>query len=229
MYPVTYEADYEREPNRLTTFFRYVLLIPWFIVAFVYLIAGAFSHLIAWFAVVILGRYPEGLYRFNSGLLRYFIRVVSYGSLITDKYPPFGLDPDPTYPVRVQVAPRPEKQSRLKAFFRAILFLPLYFLYAVGIGTIHSGAAVTSWFTIVFRGYQPAGVHNALIFTSAWFTRAGGYYLLLTDEYPPVGDEGPQLGDVRAGGQAALSGASTTPPPTTPATEQQPLPPEERG
>jgi hypothetical protein len=43
--------------------------------------------------------------------------------------------------------------------------------------------------TIVFRGYQPAGVHNALAFTNGWITRAYAYMLLMRDEYPPVGDE----------------------------------------
>lgn len=226
MYPVTYEADYEREPNRLTTFFRLLLVIPWIIVAYIYEIAVLFTAIFAWFALLFTGRYPEGLYNFNSGVLRYFVRVNSYAGLLTDKFPPFGISTDPTYPVRLQVAPREEKQSRLKVFFRLILAIPLFFV-AYAINFVHLGAVFVSWLTIVFRGYQPAGAHNALLFTTAWQARVGGYLLLLTDIYPPVGDEAPQLGDVRASGQAALSGSSTPPAPSTPATEQQPLPPEE--
>jgi Domain of unknown function (DUF4389) len=109
-----------------------------------------------------------------------------------------------------------------------LLAFPLFLLF-YAINGLHQGAAAVSWLTIVFRGYQPAGVHNALLFTTAWQARVGGYILLLTDAYPPVGDEAPQVGDVRASGQAALSGSSTPPAPSTPATEQQPLPPEERG
>ena len=33
MYPVTYEADFQPEQNRATTFFRIILAIPWLIVA----------------------------------------------------------------------------------------------------------------------------------------------------------------------------------------------------
>jgi hypothetical protein len=208
MYPVSYEADYTRERNRLTTFFRLILAIPWLIVAFIYLIAALVVTIIAWFALVILGRYPEWAYNFNSGVLRYIARFYAWAYLQVDPYPPFGFSPDPTYPVRVQFAPRPERQSRLKALFRLILAIPIFVL-AYLMSILHNGASFVAWLTIVFRGYQPAGVHNALLFTNSWFTRAYAYaYLLLRDEYPPVGDEPPQVGDVPAAGQPALGAAA---------------------
>jgi hypothetical protein len=209
MYPVSYEADYLRERNRLTTFFRIILAIPWLIVAYIYVIAAFVTVLISWFALVITGRYPQGLYNFGSGVLRYVVRANAWVYLQTDQWPPFGLGPDPTYPVRVQVAPRAEKQSRLKVFFRLILAIPLHFV-ALGIAYLHLGAGVVAWLTIVFRGYQPAGVHNALAFTNAWNARVLAYLMLLRDEYPPVGDEPAQVGDVPAAGQPALGGSAAT-------------------
>jgi hypothetical protein len=207
MYPIAYEADYVRERNRLTTGFRLILAIPWIIVAYVYELAATVVAVIAWFALVILGRYPEWAYDFNAGALRYFIRFFAWGFLQTDQFPPFGIGPDPTYPVRLQVAPRAEKQSRLKALFRIILVLPLLVVqYAINF--IHTGAAIVAWLTIVFRGYQPAGVHNALAFANGWHARTFGYLLLLRDEYPPVGDEPVQVGDVPAAGQPALGGSA---------------------
>ena len=71
MYPVSYEADFKAQPDRVTTFFRIILAIPWLIVAYVYLILSAFTHFFAWVAVVILGRYPEWLYNFNAGVVRF--------------------------------------------------------------------------------------------------------------------------------------------------------------
>jgi hypothetical protein len=207
MYPISYEADYERERNRLTTFFRIILAIPWLIVAYIYEIAAFVVVVIAWFALLILGRYPEWAYNFNSGALRYFIRANAWIFLQTDKFPPFGFSPDPTYPVRLQVAPRAEKQSRLKTLFRIILAIPLWFV-AFAINYVHVGATFVAWMTIVFRGYQPAGIHNALAFTNAWHARAIGYLMLLRDEYPPVGDEPVQVGDVPAAGQPALGGSA---------------------
>ena len=111
--------------------------------------------------------------------------------------------------MRLQVAPRAEKQSRLKALFRIFLILPLIVVqYAINF--IHLGAAVVAWLTIVFRGYQPAGIHNALAFANGWHARTFGYLLLLRDEYPPVGDEPVQVGDVQAAGQPALGGAAAS-------------------
>jgi hypothetical protein len=217
MYPITYEADYKREPSRVKSFFRFILVIPWLIVAYVYIIAAIFTLLAAWVAIIITGRYPEGLYNFNSGVLRYFTRVNSFEFLLTDEYPPFGLRPDPTYPVRLEIAPRPESQSRLSAHFRLILAIP-QFILGYGINFLHLGAVVVSWLTIVFRGYQPAGVHNALTFTTAWQARVGGYIALLTDAYPPDGDEGVQVGDVRPSAPAAP--AQPEPPAAPPAEGQ---------
>jgi len=207
MYPVSYEADYERERDRLTTFFRLILAIPWLIVGSIYGIAALVTVFIAWFALLITGRYPEGLYNFGAGVLRYVVRTNAWVYLQTDKFPPFGLGPDPTYPVRVQVAPRAEKQSRLKVLFRLLLAVPLEFI-AFGINYLHLGAGLVAWLTIVFRGYQPAGVHNALAFTNAWHARVLAYLMLLRDEYPPVGDEAAQVGDLPAPGQPALGGTA---------------------
>ena len=196
MYPITYEADYNREPGRVSTFFRYILAIPWLIVAYIYGIAAVFTLLAAWVVIIVTGRQPDGLYNFNGGVLRYVTRAQSFQYLVTDAWPPFGLRPDPTYPVRLNIAERPERQSRLKALFRLILAIPLFFV-AWAISILHYGAIFVSWLTIVFRGYQPAGVHNALVFTSAWGARFGGYLFMLTDVYTPVGDEGVQVGDTR--------------------------------
>jgi hypothetical protein len=78
--------------NRLTTFFRPILLIPHFIVLAFVGIAAAFAIFIAWFAVIILGRWPDGLRDFVLGYFRWAVRVNGYALLLTDEYPPFTLD-----------------------------------------------------------------------------------------------------------------------------------------
>jgi hypothetical protein len=188
MYPISYEADFNPHPSRGTTFFRLILIIPWLIVGYVYIILSAFTHLFAWVAVVILGRYPQWLYNFNSGVLRYLTRFSAFAYLQTDAWPPFGISDDPSYPIRFNVAPRAERQSRLKAFFRVILALPmLIVLYAVG--AIHNGLALLAWLTIVFRGYLPEAVNNAMTYVNGLYARVGGYLMILTDDYPPIGLE----------------------------------------
>lgn len=77
--------------NRLTIFFRYFMIIPQIFVLFFVIIALYFVMIAAWFAVIILGRWPAGLRNFVIGYLGWIGRVSAYFSLLTDKYPPFGL------------------------------------------------------------------------------------------------------------------------------------------
>lgn len=210
MYPISYEADFDPTPNRWTTFFRIILAIPWIIVLYVYLILVAFTHLFAWVAVVILGRYPEWLYNFNSGVLRYAIRFYAWAYLQTDVWPSFGIGEEPDYPIRVNIAPRAERQSRLKAFFRIILILPML-VVSYAVNYVHLGAAVIAWLTIVFRGYMPEGVHSMLTFINSFYARVFGYYALLTDDYPPIGIEA-----ARPSGDQAPPGPPAPPAPPVP-------------
>lgn len=201
MYPVTYEADYNPAPNRWTTFFRPILAIPWFIVALFWGILFLFTHLLAWIAVTILGRYPEWLYGFNSGVLRFGIRLNGWIYLQSDEWPPFGLAEDPGYPIRVGIASRPERQSRLKAFFRLILALPVAIVVSYGNRFVLLGFAIMAWLTIVFRGYMPKAIHDGLSFVNGLDARVFGYIAILTDEYPPIGLD-------RPGGSAAVAPAA---------------------
>jgi hypothetical protein len=206
MYPVEYEVDFQPLQNRATTFFRIILAIPWIIVAYVYEIAAFFTHIAAWVMLVITGRYPEGLYKLNSGFVRYYVRTYAWIYLQSDEWPPFGISDDPSYPIRVNFAPREEKQNRLKVFFRIILAIPMLILtYAVSY--VHSFLGVIAWLTIVFRGYLPEGVNNAMTFCNSFYARLFGYIALLTDSYPPVGIE-----KGKGGGPAAAPAAAPIPP-----------------
>jgi len=189
MYPIDYEADFNPAPNRWTTFFRLILAIPWFIVALFWGILFAFTHLFAWVAIIVLGRYPQWLYDFNAGVLRFVVRVSAWIYLQTDVWPPFSLDDDPSYPIRLNISPRAERQSRLKALFRWILVLPVALVLSYGTSYIQMLAGVVAWLTIVFRGYMPEGVHNMLTFVNAFHARVLGYLTFLTDAYPPIGIE----------------------------------------
>jgi uncharacterized protein DUF4389 len=208
MYPVNYEADFNPAPNRWTTFFRLILAIPWFIVAAFWGVVFIFTHLIAWIAIIILGRYPQWLYEFNAGVVRFGVRVSAWIYLQTDVWPPFGLSDDPSYPIRVNIAPRAERQSRLKALFRWILALPVVLVLSYGTSYIQMTAGLVAWLTIVFRGYMPQGIHDMLTFVNSFHARVFGYLAFLTDDYPPVGRE-------RAG-EEPVAGTSATPPPPTP-------------
>jgi Domain of unknown function (DUF4389) len=189
MYPISYEADFNPTPNRWTTFFRLILAIPWFIVATFWGILFLFTHLFAWVAIIVLGRYPQWLYDFNAGVVRFSVRTSAWIYLQTDVWPPFALSDDPTYPIRVNIAPRAERQSRLKALFRWILALPVLLVLAYGTSYVQMAAGFVAWLTIVFRGYLPEGINSMLTFVNSFHARVLGYIAILTDDYPPIGLE----------------------------------------
>jgi hypothetical protein len=214
MYPISYEADPALEGrNRLTTFFRYIVAIPWLIVAAIYGLVAQIAAVIAWFAIVFTGKYPEGIYNFNAGYLRMISRVNGFEYLLTDAWPPFGGDEAPDYPVRVGVAPPLDQYSRLKTGFRFIVGIPVYLL-AIVQAIILSVCAFISWFAILFTGKLPEGLFNPIRSASAYLTRAGGYFLLLTEDWPPFSYE--ETGPAPAG-QISSEAASRTPEsPSTP-------------
>lgn len=209
MYPISYEADFNPEPDRWKTFFRLILAIPWFFVALFWGIVFTFTHLIAWIAIIILGRYPQWLYDFNAGVVRFGVRVSAWIYLQTDEWPPFSLSDDPSYPIRVNIAPPAERQSRLKALFRWILALPVVLVLAYGTSVIQQTAGVVAWLTIVFRGYLPEGVNSMMTFVNSFHARVFGYIAFLTDDYPPVGLE-------RAKAATAPGAPPATQPPAAP-------------
>jgi len=78
--------------NRLTVAFRLILVIPQLIVLTFLGIAAFVAWVIAFFAVLFTGRWPEGLRTFVVGVMRWSTRVTAYLYLLTDGYPPFSLD-----------------------------------------------------------------------------------------------------------------------------------------
>jgi Domain of unknown function (DUF4389) len=92
---VRFEVPYpnaRRDLNRFLPLVKWLLAIPHYIVLLVLTIAGVFAVIGAWFAILVTGRYPRGLFDFMEGIIRYENRVAGYALLLaTDEYPPFRL------------------------------------------------------------------------------------------------------------------------------------------
>jgi hypothetical protein len=187
-YPVTFEADYAERRSRLTAFFRLLLVIPLAIVLYFYAIVAFFAIVIAWFAIVITGRYPKGLYDFVAGYNRAVARITAYGLLLVDPYPQWGGSDDPGYPVRMKFAAPLERYSRLKAFFRFILAIPILILRYV-INLLLEIGAIAAWFVIVVTGKLPRGLFDVMVLANSYTARSDAYLFLLTETYPPFQDE----------------------------------------
>jgi len=187
-YPVTFEVDYVERRNRLTTFFRLLLVIPVAIVLYVFGIVASIAIVIAWFAIVITGRYPKGLYDFVADFNRFLARVTAYAVLLSDPYPPFSGADDPAYPVRMGFAGPLEHYSRLKTFFRIILAIPIMVLRYV-LNLLLEIGAFAAWFVILFTGKMPRGLFDLMVLANSYTARSDAYVFLLTETYPPFQDE----------------------------------------
>ena len=92
-YPVSFSLGSEpASRDRLSVALRLIYVIPHAVVLFFVGIAWFITAVIAWFAIVFNGAYPEGLYRFAVGYLRWSLRVEAYLLLMQDQYPPFSLE-----------------------------------------------------------------------------------------------------------------------------------------
>jgi hypothetical protein len=200
-YPVTFEADYSESRKRLTTFFRLILVIPVAIVLYIYAIVASFAILFAWFAIVFTGRYPQALYGFVAGYLRFVTRVTAYAALLCDPYPPFNGAPDASYPVRMEFAGPLERYSRAKTFFRLILAIPLLVARYV-MGLLLEIGAIAGWFVILVTGKMPRGLFDLMVLANSYTARSDAYIFLLTETYPPFQDE-----------QTRAAGTAGPPPP----------------
>ena len=91
-YPADLIIEYPESSSRLTGFFRWLLVIPhWIIVYFL----GTIRDILTIFALLIVlftGRYPEGMFDIIMGMNRWVYRVSAYGWLLVDDYPPFSFD-----------------------------------------------------------------------------------------------------------------------------------------
>ena len=81
-----------RQLSRWLPLVKWFLVIPHYIVLFFLWIGAVVAVIIAWFAILFTGRYPQNLFRFVVGVLRWSNRVTGYAFLlVTGQYPPFQL------------------------------------------------------------------------------------------------------------------------------------------
>jgi hypothetical protein len=80
------------ELNRWLPLVKWLLVIPHLFVLLFLLIGAFFAYVVAFFAVIFTGKWPEGIRKYVVGVSRWAYRVSAYFMLLTDEYPPFSLD-----------------------------------------------------------------------------------------------------------------------------------------
>ncbi|MFA1547731.1 DUF4389 domain-containing protein [Actinomadura chokoriensis] len=222
--PVRVDGRLDEPLSRWLWLVKWLLLIPHYIVLFFLGIAFTVLTVVAFFAILITGRYPRSIFDFNVGVLRWAWRVAFYGysALGTDRYPPFTLQDVPGYPARLAID-YPERLSRGLVLVKWwLLAIPHYLVVSLFLGAGPGGddsgwaantpglvgvlvffAAVALLFTARF----PQGIFGFVMGMNRWVLRVAGYAFLMTDRYPPFrldmggGEPTPEPGPSAMSGQ----------------------------
>jgi hypothetical protein len=102
-YPVrVHFAPPKEQYSRMKVLFRFILLIPVYIIQYVYNLMMQVGALCSWVMIVITGKQPEGLQNFINMAMRYHVDALSYQFLLTEDFPPITVDSRPA-----PVAPAP--------------------------------------------------------------------------------------------------------------------------
>jgi hypothetical protein len=194
-----YEVAYPEHLSRLMIFIKWLLVIPHLVVLALLGIGVYIVTLIAWFAILITGKYPRGMWNFTMMTMRWGARVTAYMYLQRDEYPPFG---DADYPVYYQME-YPERLSRGLIFIKWLLIIP-HFIVLYILNLLLEVVIVISWFAILFTGKYPRGMFDFTTGVTRWAHRVSVYVLLLTDAYPPfsMDNAAPASGAIAGGAMA---------------------------
>jgi hypothetical protein len=206
VYPVRLEGELDEPLSRWLWLFKWLLMIPHVIVLAFLWLAWCVVEVVAFFAILITGRYPRGLFDFAVGVMRWTWRVFfwSYSALGTDRYPPFTLADVPDYPARLDVA-YPESLSRGLVLVKWwLLAIPHYAIVAVfaggGWGIWGDAGREQTWalsggligllvffagVALLFTGRYPRTIFDFVLGMNRWVARVAAYAMLMTDRYPP--------------------------------------------
>lgn len=83
-----------QEYSRMKVLFRIIIGIPVYLIAYAMGIVAQIASVIAWFAIVITGKEPEGIYQMLRLGLSYQHRAMPYGLLLTEDWPEFTQEAD---------------------------------------------------------------------------------------------------------------------------------------
>jgi uncharacterized protein DUF4389 len=218
LYPLRLTGELSPRLSRGLWLVKWLLAIPHFMALVFLWIAFAVVSVVAFFAILITGRYPRRLFDFNVGVLRWSWRVgfYSYSALGTDRYPPFTLNDVSDYPARLEVD-YPESLSRGLVLVKWwLLALPHYLVVAVFVGgawatwtgadsqwMLGSGGLVGllvlfAGIMLLFTGRYPKSLYDFVLGMNRWVFRVAAYAGLMTDTYPPfrldMGADEPPIG-----------------------------------
>lgn len=94
-HPVRFQVDRSGSPTVGSALLRILYAIPSLIVLAFLTFVGAIVWVIAVVLVLVDEKYPESMWRFLLGLVRWEANLLAYLASIVDRYPPFALETGP--------------------------------------------------------------------------------------------------------------------------------------
>ena len=204
-YPVRVDASLDAPLSRWLWLVKWLLLIPHYLVLALLWITFIVLSVAAFFAILLTGSYPRPVFEFNVGVLRWTWRVQYYaaGAFGTDRYPPFTLADDPSYPAHLEVE-YPQRLSRGLVLVKWwLLAIPQYII----VGLFTGGGLWAAWradtdanwnwpgliailaviaaVIVLVTGRYPQQIFDFVLGLNRWVLRVAAYAGLMTDAYPP--------------------------------------------
>lgn len=185
-HPVTLHVMDDLRRSRLTVFFRFVLCVPHFIWLYLWTFLVEIVFILNWLVALVIGRPAKPFQRFTAAYLRYQSTVFAFLLLTANPFPGFTGEPG-SYPVELSAPTVPEKQNRLKTFFRIILVYPaLLITYAVVLPAMLFCFPLFSfaWWAALITGRMPRGFRDVGANAIRYIEQMYAYLFLVTGTYP---------------------------------------------
>jgi hypothetical protein len=187
-----FTADYPGQSSRLWALLyllfgiKGLVMIVHVLVLVVLMIGQFVVFVIAQAIVLFTAKMPEGMHRFQVGVLAQTNKINGWTYGLTDTLPPLMPSRD-AYPLETSVG-HPAQSSRLWALLNILLvkglaLLPhLIVLYVLGIAV--AVVVFIAQIAILVTGRFPRGMYDFVVGVMRWQTRVSAFMFGLRDEYP---------------------------------------------
>ncbi len=200
-YPVGLQIEYPEKSDRLSTFFRILIIIP--IMIILSLLVGEretqevvegeahyreivrVGFVVGAVVLMLLfrGKYPRWWFDWNKQLTAFSMRCSSYLFLLRDEYP--STDEEQAVHLRLEYPVVGEDINRWMPLVKWFLAIPHVVVLAL-LSIFLVVAVFFAWLAIIFTGNYPRGLFNFVEGVLRWYLRVFAFaVLMVTDMYPP--------------------------------------------
>lgn len=183
------QDSYSRGQLLLRTFFGWLyIVIPHAFVLSFLSIWSYIINIVAFWTILITGKYPKNFFDFQVKYLRWYTRLSAVLMNLVDGNPGLGLEKDhPNVKFDIEY---PESLKRGDLILKVIfgwLYVAIPHLFVLSLRMIVTEIYVyVAWFIVLFTGKYPEGMHKFNVGTLRWAMRFEVYLIfLMSDQYPP--------------------------------------------